>query len=169
MEELRIGNYVFNAEDEPYFFKVEEIKYNYGRLGVVYRDGSCWDSEPEFITLTEDILLKIKSVFKTSKTWYELKYSDITFHIEDGNWDEPSLDIFKKGEYITCVEYLHELQNVIYWLIREEIEIDVEGFREYVCTDCGETSIKYDNRKITVGLCSHCEHPLWNSVDEVPY
>ena len=26
MEELRIGNYVFNAEDEPYFFKVEESK-----------------------------------------------------------------------------------------------------------------------------------------------
>ena len=53
MEELRIGNYVFNAEDEPYFFKVEEIKYNYGRLGVVYRDGSCWSSEPEFMKESE--------------------------------------------------------------------------------------------------------------------
>ena len=48
------------------------------------------------------------------------------------------------------------------YLIREELEIGVEGFREYVCTDCGETSIK------SVGLCSYCGHPLWNSVDEVP-
>ena len=125
IEELRIGNYIFDVEVEPYFFKVEEIKDKYGNLGVVYRDGSCWSSEPEFISLTEDILLKIKGVSKTSKTWYELKYSDITFRIEDGNWDEPSLDIFKKGEYITCVEYLHELQNVIYWLIREEIEVEL--------------------------------------------
>ena len=168
MEELRIGNYVFNAEDEPYFFKVEEIKYKYGRLGVVYRDGSCWNSEPEFISLTEDILLKIKGVSKASKTCYELDESNVCFKIEDGNWDEPSLDILKGGVYITCVEYLHELQNVIYYLIREELEIGVEGFREYVCTDCGETSIKFDNRKITVGLCNYCEHPLWNSVDEVP-
>ena len=54
------------------------------------------------------------------------------------------------------------------YLIREELEIGVEGFREYVCTDCGETSIKFDNREITVGLCNCCGHPLWNSVDEVP-
>ena len=76
-------------------------------------------------SLTEDILLKIKGVSKTSKTWYELKYSDITFRIEDGNWDEPSLDILKGGVYITCVEYLHELQNVIYWFLREEIEVEL--------------------------------------------
>ena len=40
--------------------------------------------------------------------------------------------------------------------------------KEYVCTDCGETSIKVNNKEITVGLCNYCEHPLWNSADEVP-
>ena len=82
-------------------------------------------------SLTEDILLKIKGISKTSKTCYELKYSDITFHIEDGNWGEPSLDILKGGVYITCVEYLHELQNVIYYLIREELEIKIRNGRYY--------------------------------------
>ena len=37
-----------------------------------------------------------------------------------------------------------------------------EGFKVYVCTDCQTVNIKKDNRKIRVGFCDKCEHPLWN-------
>ena len=42
-------------------------------------------------------------------------------------------------------------------------------YKEYVCTDCQTKNIKKDNRKITVGFCDNCEHPLWNSQDDVPF
>ena len=37
-----------------------------------------------------------------------------------------------------------------------------EGFKVYVCTDCQTINVKKDNRKIKVGFCDECEHPLWN-------
>ena len=42
-------------------------------------------------------------------------------------------------------------------------------YKEYVCTDCQTKNIKKDNRKITVGFCDNCGHPLWNSQDDVPF
>ena len=114
--ELRVGNWINYLGDN---MKFNEI----GLSNLFNPDNDIYGTDFEPIKLTEEILLKIKGVSKTSKTWYELKYSDITFRIEDGNWDEPSLDILKGGVYITCVEYLHELQNVIYWFLREEIEL----------------------------------------------
>ncbi len=43
-----------------------------------------------------------------------------------------------------------------------------KALKEYICTDCGFVSLKFDNGKICVGLCDECEHPLWNSVEDVP-
>ena len=37
-----------------------------------------------------------------------------------------------------------------------------DGWKVYKCTDCQEINVKKDNRKITVGFCDNCEHPLWN-------
>ena len=37
-----------------------------------------------------------------------------------------------------------------------------DKLKVYVCTDCQEINVKKDNRKITVGFCDNCEHPLWN-------
>lgn len=36
------------------------------------------------------------------------------------------------------------------------------GFKIYECTDCKEINVKKDNRKIRVGFCDNCDHPLWN-------
>jgi hypothetical protein len=44
-----------------------------------------------------------------------------------------------------------------------------EGFRVYECTDCQEVNVKKDNRKVRVGFCDACDHPLWNSVEDVPH
>lgn len=78
------------------------------------------------VKLTEDIILSIKGMVKdpNSNHKYILEDSDFTFGIEDGYWEEPSLDIFLNGMYLTCVEFLHELNNVIFWLTRENLEYE---------------------------------------------
>lgn len=44
-----------------------------------------------------------------------------------------------------------------------------KGFRVYVCTDCQEVNVKKDNQKVRVGFCDSCDHPLWNSAEDVPH
>ena len=44
-----------------------------------------------------------------------------------------------------------------------------DGFRIYLCTDCQEVNVKKDNKKVKVGYCDNCDHPLWNSVEDVPH
>ena len=43
-----------------------------------------------------------------------------------GNWindcDDPSLNIIIDGKYITCVEFVHELQNIVYYLTGKELQ-----------------------------------------------
>ena len=79
------------------------------------------------IKITEKLLLDVKSVVKhpSIKNTYLLVDSNYSFNIEDGDWEDPSLDILLCGTYITCIEYLHELQNLIFELIREELDIDL--------------------------------------------
>ena len=50
---------------------------------------------------------------------------------------------------------------------KEGREFLPEGFGIYECTDCQEINIKKNNGEIAVGFCSKCEHPLWNSVEDV--
>ena len=42
------------------------------------------------------------------------------------------------------------------------------GFKVYLCTDCQEINIKKDNRRIKVGYCDTCDHPIWNDYEDVP-
>jgi len=41
---------------------------------------------------------------------------------------------------------------------------EIEDYKEYECTDCGQINNVKDNGEITVGFCSKCGHPLWNDV-----
>ena len=40
-----------------------------------------------------------------------------------------------------------------------------DEWKVYKCTDCQKINVKKDNRKITVGYCDNCIHPLWNDDD----
>ena len=42
--------------------------------------------------------------------------------IEDNYWIEPSLNILIDGKYITCIEFIHELQNIVYYLTGKELQ-----------------------------------------------
>lgn len=122
IEELKIGNWVSNIHGIPMI--VDTIYYDSINMDLTISDGVALELlQP--IPLTEEIFLSVEGVVKhpTIENKYELEDYGIYFNIEDGYWDEPSLDIFVGGTYITCVEYVHELQNTMYWLIREELKI----------------------------------------------
>lgn len=46
-------------------------------------------------------------------------------------------------------------------LLKKEQDLP-DGFKIYKCTNCQEVNVKQDNRKIRVGFCDGCDHPLWN-------
>lgn len=125
LKNLRIGNKLYwedkvveVVEIHKDCFYIEHCKYGTLKSTVI-------DVRP--IKITEKLLLDVKSVVKhpSIKNTYLLVDSNYSFNIEDGDWEDPSLDILLCGTYITCIEYLHELQNLIFELIREELDIDL--------------------------------------------
>jgi hypothetical protein len=108
------------------------------RIGNYYSDlsGVCTLKQSDFLNLDiekiEPVLLTEQWLldfgFKKRKNRYF--FDDwIIVQIEDGNWDNPSLDFFikrdfhKKKRYVTCVQYVHELQNLFYPVSGKELTI----------------------------------------------
>lgn len=58
--------------------------------------------------------------------------------------------------------------DIVDWLVIEEDVNDgvdttiPDGYKIYECVNCQNINVKKDNRKITVGACDKCSHPLWN-------
>ena len=128
--ELRIGNWVIDNEVDPQrtvYYQVEEITYK----GVVYRDGSsvtmCEYLQP--IPLTEEILLKCGAVKVKHNHFVIDEWIHLSF--EDDNRSEPCVDVKlksiseKKPYYATCVNSVHQLQNLYFALTGEELEIEL--------------------------------------------
>ncbi len=116
-QDLRIGNYIQDFEDKPYYFQIESIENNNGDYWVTYRDGSisCIVDALEPIPLTEEWLLKFG-------------FEKIQFHIPD-KYDNGKLRI-KKDErgfwIIACYNFIlitsvHQLQNLYFALTGEEL------------------------------------------------
>ena len=152
-KEYRIGNYILDYECEPYYFPIEEIKKNeQGNLAVYYRKGSCMSVDPEPIPLSEDILLKCGFIEKYLVQWngngadyqpedvctqqkdfiinsFIVRYETFTANGESstdlfcgliGDWYERiTFDCLPKHE----LQYLHQLQNLIFSLTNTEINL----------------------------------------------
>lgn len=112
--EFRIGNLVYHDNKKEYY-----------RISEGYDIDCGYNYEP--IQLKEEILLKCEGIIKhaTIENRYLLEDSNYSFHIEDGDWGNPCLDVFIDGMYIICVEFLHEFQNLIYTLTNQELEIEL--------------------------------------------
>lgn len=113
--ELRIGNWVYFHDG---VFKIEPLTiFNISNEPQNYNP----------IPITEGILLKCEGIIKHPiiKNRYLLEDSKYSFHIEDGDWDNPSLDVLIGGRYIICVEFLHNFQNLIYALTNQELNIEL--------------------------------------------
>lgn len=118
--ELRFGNNLllygkvvkvteigFRIDD--YYLRVEGNKNGY------YLD----QFEP--IELTEEMLLKCG--FENFEGRFTHEDCDFILECEDNYWEEPSIDVIFEGKYLTCVEKLHQLQNLFYCLVGEELNV----------------------------------------------
>jgi len=90
-KELRIGNWFINYEAKPektIYWQVEEI-CSYTKktgIGVMYRNGSSWTSEPQPAPLTEDWLLRFGFEKKKhiTRNWDE---DCFVLSVENYAWD----------------------------------------------------------------------------------
>ena len=112
--ELRIGNYIFDAEVEPYYFKIEEIKKHIGyELWAVYRQGSIKAKEVEGIPLNDKILEKCCE----KQTSVVFRYKARLIVKREEEWYDYGTDV--------KLEYLHQFQNFIFATTKEELKIEL--------------------------------------------
>jgi len=120
MEEFRIGNYIIDYETEPYYFKIEEIKYNeQGNLACYYRKGSCWSIAPNRVELTEEILLKCGfeedgQLFHNQIALYKNGLDGFNYNVNFFEYDN-----------LEEIKYLHQLQNLYFALTNEELTVNL--------------------------------------------
>lgn len=123
-EDLRINALVW-CENE--YFTIVEISDRL--IGIKSEDGdfhvACKYLHP--ILLTEDILLGCDGITKNKHfvNRYNYEDSNLYFSIEDGDWDNPCLDVFMGGTYLTCIEYVHELQDIIKVLMKQNLKVNL--------------------------------------------
>ena len=117
--ELRIGNYIqFRHTETP-------VKITLGDFVREYKNEHLEDYEP--IPLTEEWLVKF-GFEKVTDFQFSIDDSYLTLKVEDDNWDELCMDVFimtldmHKPFYITCIEYVHQLQNLYFALTGTELE-----------------------------------------------
>lgn len=105
IQDLRVGNYVWLQKN--WDKKIYQIDSGYD----IYKldESDCADVSE--IEITEDILLKCENIVKINE--FEFCVDEyITLKIEDGDWEDICVDVYMKGIYITCIVYVHELQNL---------------------------------------------------------
>lgn len=113
----RIGNLVQHKD----FGKVAIYGLNPDGVQILFEDivYLCeWD-ELVPIKMTEEILLSLQSVVqKTPHDFYVDEF--LLLSLEDGDFSNPAFDVYFKGKYLTCIEYLHQLQNLYHSLTNRE-------------------------------------------------
>lgn len=121
---LRISNKV--QDNNGFVFDVVSIFED----GTVYCDfegneGDVWEFDNnnpcQGIPLTEEILLKCG--FDNFEGWITHEDCDFILECEDNSWEEPSIDVIFEGRYLTCIENLHQLQNLYYYLVGKELKV----------------------------------------------
>lgn len=136
--ELRIGNWIFDSEDAPHYFQIEEIKIVSDNLHAVYRNGSTTCAEPQPIPLTEDWHNKF-GVIKDGFNQFEYKYAVGKSIIFTGDYvyllntnsinGERSLSDHICTLWNKDIErrdiYVHEWQNLYFALTGEELTINI--------------------------------------------
>lgn len=126
VNELRIGNFIFDAGDEQMAYKVEQIVRQYGgHYYIIYRDGSITHRAEsdllEPIPLTPEILEKCGfQNISNDKYWLGESY-----FFKDGRLYYFPFDCPNTGHADEIPPYLHWLQNHHFFTFKKELEINL--------------------------------------------
>lgn len=123
-QELRIGNWFISYETDPdttIYWQVEGIK----KKGVFFRNGSSWTAEPIPIPLTPEILEQVGFAY-SQKQLDKHNTACFIMIVESGKtiymWYHDNAYHYHAGEWVTKVEYLHQLQNIVHSLTNTELQ-----------------------------------------------
>ena len=109
IEELKIGNYLYWANNQ--ITQVERLVKGESTGDIIINRGSNDMFTP--IPLTEQWLLD----FQFTGTHPKYTLGDIMIH-----WND-YIELYFYGQYIRRIEFVHEIQNICYWLTGEELKI----------------------------------------------
>lgn len=120
-KDLRDGNYVLT----PVFMEMKQI-----RISDIHQG---FNAECDPILLTKEILLKCGFTKNTVKlplvNWIDFRKGNMVINISDRGFEvEFGSELFSIEErtHILTIKYLHELQNIYYWLSgKKELEINL--------------------------------------------
>jgi len=119
-KELRIGNWVSfyhiaeKIDTGEFVVHKQEIQIRRNMMGDIEIPDNL---RP--IPLTEDWLLRLGFTKKGDSFLLD----NIKLMCEDNNWKEPAIDVFSNTAYLTCIEYVHQLQNLYFCLTNNELTI----------------------------------------------
>jgi hypothetical protein len=125
-QDLRLGNFVI-AKNE--IIKIIEFRESFV-LGE--NDNSlirCLPSQMKPIELTEIMLIHLFGKSRTNGNKFDI-YNIPTsgFEIQDRRKSAlptPTICIVRFGVHICNIKYLHELQNILYYLTKQELKINL--------------------------------------------
>lgn len=121
--ELRRGNYFMSARGPVKVFAILDGKRveieNVNSTFTVVGDKPCLD----VIELTEDWLLRAGCI-KTKNGKFTLD-DWIMFSLEESDEKPNVYDVSCRGVYITCISYLHQLQN-FYSILHKGTELTIK-------------------------------------------
>jgi hypothetical protein len=120
--QLRIGNYIQDFEDKPYYFQIESIENNNSDYWVTYRNGSvsCIVDALEPIPLTEEWLVKFGFISNPYADCYDFNGIKLECDKTKGRLELWCANITGKIIYLISV---HQLQNLYFALTGEELTI----------------------------------------------
>lgn len=144
VQDLCIGNWVYDGERTQFPMQVHTIGEDYVYLNFEGNEGDVWESTPEElqgIPLTEELLTKLgfKDAFNGEKTLYSmvLKISDKRHVSISVCLDCGSISIADVTEaifpgvnarfcsYTTNGKFLHELQNFVFMTTKQQLKVNL--------------------------------------------
>ena len=126
VQDLCIGNWVYDGERTQFPMQVVGIGSDYVYLDFPQNEGGLWESKPEDlmgIPLTPELLEKIgyKRPFETDFTHREI-YFDLDYDVECDEFYWWFNNEYRMGKPI---KYLHELQNQIRMFRKQELKVNL--------------------------------------------
>jgi len=117
--ELRIGNYVFSADDNK---NGEVFQIDPSGIIFVNKNGNRWQDLKNIqpIPLTEEILLKCGFIIDSINN-----FEKYPFTIQKNNLYVADFLFYKKGDSGVVIKHLHQLQNLYFALTGKELEINL--------------------------------------------
>jgi hypothetical protein len=116
-QELRLGNYIFSKETNS-IQKITGITEEHPFFDAITFDYPCWD-EIEPIKLTKDILYKLG--FIKDGIWFNYSFGFYGIGISN----DPSGFNFSYDDGFILIEYVHELQNLIFSLSGSDLQLAI--------------------------------------------